>query len=315
MTAARITIFRGVIVLIALAGVLAGGWTAYMWYIYSYDSGHTKPAKDDAYKAAKAVKITPLRDGLYMLQGDGGNITALVGDEGILIVDSDEAWMAPKIDAALKTLSSLPVRYVINTHFHGDHRGGNGYFRKQGAEIIAHTKTAEHMKVDTYAPAEPEDMPTITFEQDYKLTFNGEDIRLHYLPNAHTDSDIIVQFQKANVLTAGDVFSFGSYPFISVGTQGSIGRHIEAQQDIMKLANEATLIVPGHGDLARLPDLAETNERLTVIRDYVATLKGLGISRSLARAFYPTYGWRSDWRDAYVTDKTFLGLVYNTLPE
>lgn len=315
MANGRKLLFRSLVVLILLGGVLAGGWAAYMWYIYSHNSGLTKVAKGKAYKMTKTVKITPLRGGLYMLQGDGGNITALVGDDGILIVDSDEAWMAPKIAAALKTLSDQPVRYVINTHFHGDHRGGNGHFALQGAEIIAHANTLGNMLKDTYSRAEPADMPTLTFDTEYSLVFNGEEVRLLYLPNAHTDSDIIVLFKNANVVATGDVFSFGSYPFISTGTHGTIGRHIEAQQEIAALTDSETLIVPGHGDLARKPDLLETNERLASIRDYVVTLKGLGISRSLARGFYPTYAWRADWRNAYVTDKMFLALVYNTLPE
>ena len=315
MAAARRTIFRSILALAVLGLVLAGGWTAYMWHIYWNDSGLTKPVKDDAFRAAQTVEITPLRGGLYMLQGDGGNITALVGDEGVLIVDSDEAWMAPKIDAALKTLSDKPVRYVINTHFHGDHRGGNGHFRRQGAEIIAHINTLANMKADTYAPPGPDDLPTITFEDEYRLTFAGEEVVVRYLPNAHTDSDVFVYFPKANVLAAGDVFSYGSFPFISTGTNGTIDAHLAGQREMMALADEDTMIVPGHGGLTDKAGLAETNGRLGDIRGNVAWLKNLGVSRSAARAFYPTHPWRSDWRNAYVTDKSFLALVYNTLPD
>ncbi len=207
------------------------------------------------------------------------------------------------------------MRYVINTQFHGDHRGGNGYFARQGAAIIAHANTAVHMKVDTYAPAKPEDMPTITFDQGYRMDFNGQEIEVGYLPHAHTDSDVYVYFRTANVLAAGDVFSFGSYPFISTGTDGTIDDILSAQARLLELVDDATEIVPGHGDRARKTDLAETNERLTSIHNYVATLKSLGISRNLARGFYPTYAWRADWRNTYVTDKFFLSLVYNTLPD
>jgi glyoxylase-like metal-dependent hydrolase (beta-lactamase superfamily II) len=302
--------------IVALLGVLLGGaWTAYIWHIYWNDSGLTKPVKDEAFRESRTVAVTPLRDGLYMLQGDGGNITALVGGEGILIVDSDEDWMAPKIDAALKTLSDQPVRYVINTHFHGDHRGGNGYFRRQGAEVIAHVKTLENMKADTYAPAKPEDLPTITFEDEYRLSFAGEDILIRHLPNAHTNSDVFIYFQQANVLAAGDVFSYGSFPFISTGTHGTIDAHLSGQQELLALVDKQTLIVPGHGALTDKAGLAETNGRLGDIRGNVAWLKKMGVSRSAARAFYPTYPWRADWRNAYVTDKFFLALVYNTLPD
>ena len=315
MASARRTVLHWAGILALLGVLLGGAWTAYMWHIYWNDSGLTKPVKDEAFRAAKSVEITPLRGGLYMLQGDGGNITALVGDEGVLIVDSDEAWMAPKIDAALKTLSDQPVRYVINTHFHGDHRGGNGYFRRQGAEIIAHTNTLANMKADTYAPAAPEDLPTITFDEEYRLTFAGEEVLIRHLPNAHTNSDVFVYFPKANALAAGDVFSYGSFPFISTGTNGTIDAHLAGQQELLALANEQTQIVPGHGELTDKAGLAETNGRLGDIRGNVAWLKKMGVSRSAARAFYPTYPWPAEWRNAYVTDKFFLALVYNTLPD
>ncbi len=315
MAAARKIILHSVAALLVIGIVLTGGWAAYMWYIYSYDSGLTKPVKDEAYKTAQTVQVMPLRDGLYMLQGDGGNVTALAGDDQVLIVDTDEAWMARRIEAALQTLSDQPVRYVIDTHHHGDHRGGNGYFRRKGAEIIAQTNAAANIKVDDYAKAGPEEFPTLTFDSEYTLTSNGETVHLTHFPNAHTDGDIVVYFENANVLATGDLFSFGSYPFISAGTHGTIDGHLAAQRHMLSMIDDDTLIVPGHGALARKADLQETNERLTAIRDYVATLKSLGVSRSLARAFYPTFAWRTDWRDAYVTDKHFLALVYNTLPD
>lgn len=149
MAAARTTIIRSILVLAALGIAVGGGWTAYMWHVYWNHSGWTRTEKDEAFQATRAVSITPLRDNLYMLEGDGGNVTALIGGDGILIVDTDHDWMAPKIDAALKTLSDQPVRYVINTHFHGDHSGGNSHFRQaHGAEIIAHSKTLEHINPD-----------------------------------------------------------------------------------------------------------------------------------------------------------------------
>ena len=171
------------------------------------------------------------------------------------------------------------------------------------------------MKADTYAPPGPDDLPTITFEDEYRLTFAGEEVVVRYLPNAHTDSDVFVYFPKANVLAAGDVFSYGSFPFISTGTNGTIDAHLAGQREMMALADEDTMIVPGHGALTDKAGLAETNGRLGDIRGNVAWLKNLGVSRSAARAFYPTHPWRSDWRNAYVTDKFFLALVYNTLPD
>lgn len=301
--------------LVALFGLVAvGAYTAWIGYIYIFHSGLTKPVVDNAVRQGMTVDVSKVRQGVYLLRGAGGNITALVGDEGILIVDSGERWMADKIGAALKTLSDKPVRYVITTHSHGDHRGGNGYFRQRGAEIIAHANTAKNMVIDTYAPASPEDMPTVTFETEYQLALNGEDIRLSHLPNAHTDGDVIVRFTKENVLTTGDAFSFGSYPFLSVGGNGSIGGHLAGHQKILARVNDNTMIVPGHGPLARKVDLAETAQRLGRIRDYAAALKSAGVPVELAPVFYPTYAWRADWRKRPMTDMFFLGLVYKTLP-
>lgn len=315
MAAAARRLPRRVLAPVLLGGVLLGGWTAYMWYIYDYDSGLAKRARDAAYKAAMTVKITPLRGGLFMLQGDGGNVTALSGDDGVLIVDSDLDWMAEKIDAALKTLTDKPVRYVINTHFHDDHRGGNGHFHRLGAEIIAHRKTLENMKADTDAPAGPDDLPTITFQDEYHLSFGGEDILVRYVPNAHTDSDVFAYFPVANVLAAGDAFSFGCFPYISTGTHGTIDGHLAGQEQLLALVDDETLIVPGHGDLADRKGLAETSWRLGEIRDYVSLLKSMGISVWMSRAFYPTCAWRADWRQEHISDRFFLSLVYKTVPD
>lgn len=314
MAVSRKRLFWGIAV-IGLAGVaIAGGWTAYMWHIYWNDAGRVKPVKDTAYREAKTVVITPLRDGLFLLQGDGGNVTALTGDDGILIVDSDEAWMAAKIHEALKTLSDQPVRYVINTHFHGDHRGGNGHFRRLGAEIVAHRQTLANMKADTESPAGPDDLPTITFEDEYTLSFNGQTVLIRHLPNAHTNGDVFVYFQEADVLSTGDMFSYRAFPFISTGTAGTIDGHLAAQQAILALANDGTIIVPGHGGVTDKAGLSDTNARLGDIRGYAAWLQMMGVDRNAARMLYPTYSWPDDWRNGPITDKFFLGLVYATLP-
>ena len=297
-----------------LGFVAVGIYAARIWYVYNHDSGLKKQVVDEAYRRGKSVDITKLREHVYLLRGAGGNITALVGSDGILIVDSDHAWMADKVGAALRTLNDTPVRYVINTHHHGDHRGGNGYFRRRGAQIIAHANTAKHMAGSKSPPSTPDDMPTVTFEQRYRLTLNGEDIHLVHLPNAHTDGDVIVQFTKANVLATGDAFYFGSYPYLSVGTKGTIDGHLAGQQIILNLVDDDTMIVPGHGPLARRGNLVETTRRLAKVRDYIAWLKSNGVPLGLAPAFYPTHGWRADWRQQPITDRFFLSLVYKTLP-
>ena len=299
----------------AFGGLILAGYLGYIWYIYNYDSGLVKPVKDAAYKSAKSVDVEKLSDAVYVLRGDGGNVTALIGDDGILIVDTDERWMAPKIHAALMTLAEAKVAYVINTHSHGDHRGGNGYFRARGAEVIAHKNTAANIKVDTYDPATPDEYPTILIDDEYKLTFNDENITIRHLPNAHTNGDIYVRFEKANVIATGDAFSYAMFPYISAGTGGSIGGHLSAQGRLADEIDSQTAIVPGHGPTTNRDGLSETTSRIADIRNHVAILKAWGIQARHSKFFYPTYAWRSDWRGPYITDNYFTQLVYHTLPD
>ena len=203
------------------------------------------------------IKTINLNGGLYMLQGAGGNIGVSVGDDGILVVDTQHAPLSEKIFAAIKAISDQPIRYVINTHWHHDHTGGNENFAAAGAVIVAHENLRTRLMSDQQLkawnltfPAMPEPaLPKITYDQELVLHFNDNAVRLIHPPLAHTDGDSIVFFPAANVLHMGDTLATGRFPFIDRGALGSIRGLIAAYELAISLTNEQTQVIPGHGEL------------------------------------------------------------------
>ena len=297
--------------IVATIGLGWHGWAIYQAYMRP--DPNPRPERTEAYKAAKQVSVTPLRDGMYMLQGDGGNITASIGPDGILIVDSDGDWMAPKIRAALRELDPGPVKYVINTHSHGDHRGGNGFFRSEGAEIIAHRETHENMKHDNYSPAVPEDMPTLLIDGEHRMRFNGQQIRLWHPPYAHTNGDLMVHFEAADVIATGDVFTHLNLPFLSNDSGATLDAMLAAQRQLHDLAGEQTIIVPGHGPLADRDDLARTTDVMQSARDRMALGERLGLNKRLILLVHPFAAVPDDWTTQPSYAKEIARRYYDSL--
>lgn len=211
------------------------------------------------------MKVTKVSGNIYMLAGSGGNIAALVGDDGILIVDDEFAPLADKIRAALKNITDKPVRFVINTHWHFDHTGGNEPFAAT-ATIIAQENVRKRLQTGGIAgnggsmhfdvkPSPAIALPLITFENDVSVHLNGEDIRALHYPSGHTDGDSIIFFEKSNVVHMGDDFVTYGFPFIDIDSGGSIKGLISAvEQSISKLPADVK-VIPGHGDLSNLDDV------------------------------------------------------------
>lgn len=199
------------------------------------------------------VKASALRGGTHLLTGAGGNIVASVGDDGTFIVDDQYAPLSPRIRAALKDIGGGEVRFVINTHWHGDHTGGNESFGKAGAVIVAHDNVRKRMSTeqliaafDRKVEASPEAaLPVVTFAEGVTLHLNGDTVRVSHVADAHTDGDALVKFERADVLHMGDTFFNGGYPFIDVGSGGSIGGAIAAVDAGLAMSGEATIVVPG----------------------------------------------------------------------
>lgn len=232
------------------------------------------------------VKITTekLTDSLYVLFGAGGNIGVSVGEDGVFIIDDQFAPLTERIKAAIAELSDKPIRFVINTHFHGDHTGGNENLGKEGTVIVAHDNVRVRMSEGSFnslrnTRAEPKpkaSLPVVTFNDRASLHLNGDNARMHHVRRAHTDGDSLVHFEKDNVLHMGDTFFVGRFPFIDVGSGGTIDGVIGSTKTALAIANEDTKVIPGHGPVTDRSGLQDYLKMLEDSRDRVATLKADG---------------------------------------
>ena len=261
----------------------------------------------------KTVKIT---ETISMLEGAGGNIGVLTGKDGIVIIDDQFAPLSEKIKAALKTLSDKPVRFVINTHFHGDHVGGNENFGGEGAIIVAQDNTRLRMTSDQFSKAmdfeqkaAPYDaLPKVTFADSVTLHLNGETAQVIHVKNAHTDGDAFIYFKESNVVHAGDVFVRYGLPFIDQEHGGSINGMIDGVDKLLSITNENSKIIPGHGELAKKQDVVQYGQMLVTIRDRVQNAMNDGKTFDQVVEMDPTKGYAGGM-DA----KTFIKTVYDSL--
>jgi len=268
------------------------------------------------------IKATNVSGNVYMLTGAGGNIGAVVGDDGIVIVDDQYAPLAEKIQAALKGITDKPVRFVINTHWHIDHTGGNEAFSKT-ATIIAHENVRKRLQTGGVASnggsirfeieASPvAAIPIITFDQDITVHLNGEDIKAIHFPAGHTDGDSIIFFPKANVVHMGDDFWRNGFPFIDLGSGGSVkGLANAVEQAISKLPQDVK-VIPGHGELSTLEDVHKyvkmLQETTAVVEKALADKKTLDQMKQ-EKLLEP---WK-EWSGDFISADTFLETIVNSL--
>jgi glyoxylase-like metal-dependent hydrolase (beta-lactamase superfamily II) len=268
------------------------------------------------------VKATPLGSGLAMLAGAGGNIVASAGEDGVFIVDDEFAELHPKIRAALAKMSDRPVRFVINTHWHGDHTGDNANLAGEGAVIIAQDNVFRRMSTEQFikhlnrtVPASPKAaLPVVTFNDEATLHLNGQAVHLVHVKNAHTDGDVLVHFPEAGVLHMGDCFFNGMYPIIDTGTGGTIDGYVATVDRGLVLAAPGTKVVPGHGTLGTREDLAAFSAMLKEARTAIAAAKAAGKSADETVAAKPTAALDERWGKGFVKPDAFVLTVYDTLP-
>jgi cyclase len=269
------------------------------------------------------IKTTDLGNKTYLLQGQGGNITVAVGTDGIIMVDTQFAPLHDKIKAAIEKISPLPIKYVINTHYHGDHTGGNAAFHKDGATIVSHDNVRIRLAAGTTnavtgnktPPADPAALPTETYMVgDKKLEVGGRGALLKHVYNAHTDGDTWVMIPDANVLVTGDVFGSRTYPNLDWGSGGTIDGMILALETFLKAANDTTKIVPGHGPLATKANLQEFHDMLVTARDRVKKLFDEGKTEQQVLAADPLADLSKKWAGAQglSTAPIFTRNVYNS---
>lgn len=263
----------------------------------------------------------PLSDHLTMLVGRGGNVAISAGDEGIYLIDDQFPNIADQLLAQVRKISDGPIRFVINTHYHGDHTGGNELLGGQGAVIIAHDNIRQRMSSEQFSQfmnrttpaATPAALPVITFSDHVSLHLNGESARVIHVPRGHTDGDAIVHFTASNVIHMGDIYFNGLYPFIDLDGGGSVQGMIRAVDTALALTNESTRIIPGHGPLATPADLRAYRDMLEQASIAVKTLVDEGRSLDEAIAARPTAQWDDPLGNVWITPAQFVTFIYNSL--
>jgi glyoxylase-like metal-dependent hydrolase (beta-lactamase superfamily II) len=265
------------------------------------------------------IRTVPVANNLYVLAGGGGNIALSVGEDGALLVDGGFEQLVEKITTAVGTVSTAPIRLVVNTHWHFDHVGGNEKLAKVGATIVAHEDVRKLMSedrhitvIDSRVPASPAAaLPVITFTDSLTFHWNGDEVRVLHVPPAHTDGDSIVYFRNANVLHVGDTWFNGMYPFIDVNAGGSLDGLVRALDRALALANEKTKIIPGHGPLSNAVELKRYRDMLATVRDRVRVLLEQGKSRAEVIAAKPTNELDGTWGNSWLDADTWVGLIYD----
>ncbi len=267
------------------------------------------------------IRTTSLGQGLAMLAGAGGNLGVLAGPDGVLLIDDEYAPMSKKIRAAVAKLSAEPIRYILNTHWHGDHTGGNESLGRSGAVILAHEEVRKRMSTDSFQPsrdrtipASPrEALPVVTYDEGITLHLNGHTIDVRHVDPAHTDGDSIVHFREADVLHLGDIYFSGLYPFIDLASGGRVDGVIAAVDRALGIAGPKTRIIPGHGPLSTRADLEGYRKMLISVRDRVRKLIDEGLDLEAVLAAGPSADFDVELGGGFLSPESFVSIVYGSL--
>ena len=260
-----------------------------------------------------------LADNLFVLFGGGGNIAVLTGADGALVVDSDLPDLSARLRAALALLGEKPPRFLVNTHFHFDHTGGNPSLGRMGLVIVAQENARRRLMsrqvinlgsdiVQEATP--PEGLPVITFEDGLNFHVNGEDVAVNHVANGHTDSDAFVFFEKANIVHTGDLMMSIGYPFVDLGNGGSVDGLIAGQERILALCNDKTRVIPGHGGVVGKTELQAYHDMLVVIRKRVFDLVRKGRSLEQVQAAAPTREFDERWGKGFIKPEVFVQRLF-----
>ena len=270
---------------------------------------------------AVEIQTQQVSSGVYMLLGQGGNIGVFIGDDGVFVIDDQFAPLTDKILAAIGAITSEPVRFVFNTHWHGDHTGGNENLAGVGAVIVAHENVRERLSMDQVlervgrepapTPAAPEGaLPVITFAEDVTFHLNGDEVYAFHVSNAHTDGDAIVHFRRANVVHMGDTFFRDRFPFIDTATGGSIDGLIAATGAGLAVMDARTMVIPGHGALSTREDLRAYRDALMSMRYAVARLMEEGHSLERIQDFRPIRDQAEAWGQDEAAERNFVATIH-----
>jgi glyoxylase-like metal-dependent hydrolase (beta-lactamase superfamily II) len=267
------------------------------------------------------MKAVTLAENLVLIQGAGGNLALSHGADGAVLVDDQYAPLHDKILFQVRLVTPRAVRFVINTHWHGDHTGGNEKMGAIGAVVVAHDNVRKRLSVEQFSqlwdrktpPSPPAALPIVTFADSVTFHVNGETLRVEHVAPAHTDGDSIVWFEKANVVHMGDVFFHGIYPRIDLDAGGSLDGVIAATDQVLARVDEATKIIPGHGELGSKKDLAAYREVLVGIRAAVQKLIDAGKTEEETVAAKPTAPWDAEWGGGFIKPDLMTRTAYRSL--
>jgi len=263
------------------------------------------------------IRTERVAEGVYALFGRGGNIGLAIGPEAVFVVDDQFAPLSPKILAAIAALTDRPVRFVLNTHWHGDHTGGNENMGKAGALIVAHDNVRRRMSTKQFIefaksevpPSPSSALPVVTFSDTVTFHVNGDAITAIHLPAAHTDGDAVVYFRRANVIHMGDVY-FRGYPFVDVSSGGSLSGVIRGMDRILAMINDSTTVIPGHGATTNRTTMRADRDMLATVRDRVRRQVRAGASLEKIVASKPTAEFDAKYGGGFIKPAAFVQFAY-----
>ncbi len=267
------------------------------------------------------IQTEKLTSSTYMLTGAGGNLGVSIGADAVFVIDDQFAPLTPKIKAAIRKLSKKPVKFVLNTHWHFDHTGGNENFGRAGALIVAHDNVRKRMSTAQLIEflgmpikASPKQaLPVVTFTSDVTFHLNGDEVHVFHVANGHTDGDAIVHFKKSNVIHLGDIFFNKLYPFIDTSSGGSVDGVIAATDKVLSLANDDTKLIPGHGPLATKGDLQSYRDMLATISARIKAQIKEGKKVEDAIAAKPTAEFDAVWGKGFLPPSKFVDMLWKNL--
>lgn len=266
------------------------------------------------------IGIEPVAEGIFMLTGEGGNIGVSVGADGVFLIDDQFAPLTDKIIKSIETISSEPIKFLFNTHWHTDHTGGNENLGKAGVLIVAHDNVRIRMSTEQFqayfnrvVPPSPDvALPVVTFSEAVTFHVNGEEIYAFLVPPAHTDGDSVIHFRKADVIHTGDLFTNGGYPFIGLSSGGTLDGMVRAASILLGIVGPDTKIIPGHGPLAGLQELRNYQNMLRTIRDRVKEMVDAGKTAGEIIQAKPTKEFDASHRGGFLTPEEFTRLAYDS---